>query len=165
MLKNPVKNYRDFSNKENMANEELVAYDSKLSEKIPLPLVEDRAIASFGGDAFTIEKTDITDYYVVPAFKDKKVDFMVKIDGSTMYPKYNSGDIVACRILDDPKFLQWNKVHVVATKDQGIIIKRIHKSVNGNLKMVSDIEKYPPFEVPEDQITGIALVVGVIRLE
>ena len=132
---------------------------------LPTPLLPVAAVAGFGNEAFTVQDKDIKDRYVIPAFKNKTIDFMIEVEGSSMYPKYSSGDIVACTILNNPQYLQWNKVHVVATKEQGIIVKRVHRGDNGSLKMVSDNKSYPPFEVPEDEITGIALVVGVIRLE
>lgn len=130
------------------------------------PLVEQTAIGGFGSNSFTLQDRDIKEYYVVPKFRHKQVDFMIEVEGSSMYPKYNSGDIVACKIIQEDGFIQWNKTHVVGTKDQGIIIKRIKKgSQETTLTMVSDNENYDPFEVPKDEITGLALVVGVIRLE
>ena len=131
-----------------------------------IPLVSVTAIGGFGNNSFTIEERDVKDYYVIPKFKHKRVDFMIEVEGSSMYPKYNSGDVVACTIIKESTFLQWNKTHVVATKEQGIIIKRIKKAnTDDKLCMVSDNESYDPFEVPKEEITGIALVVGVIRLE
>lgn len=91
---------------------------------------------------------------------------MIEVEGSSMYPKYNSGDIVACTIIKESNFIQWNKAHVIATTEQGIIIKRINESQNiDSLIMVSDNASYAPFEVPKEEIIGIAIVVGVIRLE
>jgi len=130
-----------------------------------IPLVNVTAIGGFGNAKFSIEERDVKDYYVIPKFKHKKVDFMIEVEGSSMYPKYNSGDVVACRIIDEQSFIQWNKTHVIATKGQGIIIKRIKKGVNGSLLMISDNKDYDPFPVPTEEIDGIALVVGVIRLE
>lgn len=130
-----------------------------------LPLVSFTAIGGFGNSNFAIEEKDVKDYYVIPKFKHKKVDFMIEVEGSSMYPKYNSGDVVACRIINEEGFIQWNKTHVVATKDQGVIIKRIKEADNGSLLMVSDNKSYDPFLVPREEIEGIALVVGVIRLE
>lgn len=137
------------------------AYQTKKS----IPLVNANAVAGFGNENFSVQVQDVKSYFNIPAFKHKQVDFMIEIDGSSMYPKYSSGDIVACTVLKERQFIQWNKVHVVATKEQGLIVKRIHEGANGCLKMVSDNDNYPPFLVPEEQITGIALVVGVIRLE
>lgn len=130
-----------------------------------LPLVSIKAIGGFGNDHFSIADRDVKDYYVIPKFKHKEIDFMIEVEGSSMYPKYNSGDIVACRIIKERNFIQWNKTHVIATRNQGIIIKRIKKGKKSSLCMVSDNPNYDPFEVPEEEITGIALVVGVIRLE
>lgn len=91
---------------------------------------------------------------------------MIEVEGSSMYPKYNSGDIVACRIINERNFIQWNKTHVIATKDQGILIKRIKPSKKKDLvTIVSDNRDYDPFEVNMEEVTGLAIVVGVIRLE
>ncbi len=131
-----------------------------------IPLVTQNAVAGFGNENFTVQEADVKEYYVVPKFRYHQVDFMIEISGSSMYPKYNSGDVVACTILRDGSFIQWNKCHIVATREQGILCKRIMPGSSDDcLKMVSDNENYPPFEVPKDEITGIALVVGVIRLE
>lgn len=132
----------------------------------PIPLVTATAIGGYGNNVFSFSERDVKDYYVIPKFKHKKVDFMIEVEGSSMYPKYNSGDVVACRIIKEQNFIQWNKTHVVATREQGIIIKRIKPNGNENsLLMVSDNKDYDPFPVPKEEIEGIALVVGVIRLE
>lgn len=132
----------------------------------PIPLVSVTAVGGFGNNSFAIQERDVKDYYVIPKFKHKKVDFMIEVEGSSMYPKYNSGDVVACNIINENTFIQWNKTHVIATKEQGIIIKRIKKGTSEDtLCLISDNKDYDPFEVPKDEITGIALVVGVIRLE
>ena len=131
-----------------------------------IPLVNATAIGGYGNNVFSFEERDVKDYYVIPKFKYKQVDFMIEVEGSSMYPKYNSGDVVACRIIKERNFIQWNKTHVIATREQGIIIKRIKPSDAPNsLLMVSDNESYDPFNVPEEEIEGLAIVVGVIRLE
>jgi len=132
----------------------------------PIPLVTQEAVAGFGGGDFSISEQDVKEYYVIPKFKYHKVDFMIEVYGNSMYPKYNSGDIIACTIITDSKFIQWNKPHVIATRYQGILVKRIFPGLNDEtLLLKSDNKDYAPFEVPKDEITGIALVVGVIRSE
>ncbi len=83
-----------------------------------------------------------------------------------MYPKYSSGDIVACKKLSlTDIFFQWNKVYVLDT-DQGALIKRVRKGKDDNhIILVSENEKYPPFELSLDHLHAIAIVIGVIRLE
>ena len=134
--------------------------------KDSIPLVSATAIGGFGNFEFSIQATDVKGRYVVPKFQDKKIDFMIEVTGSSMYPKYNSGDIVACRIIRESQFIQWNKVHVVATREQGILVKRLKPSQKkGCILAVSDNKSYDPFEIPLEEIEGLALVVGVIRLE
>ncbi|MDR3350738.1 MAG: hypothetical protein LBN98_03690 [Prevotellaceae bacterium] len=133
-----------------------------------IPLVSIAAVGGFGNAEFAIKESDVKDYYVVPKFKDRRIDFMIEVAGSSMQPKYNSGDVVACTILKESRFIQWGKVHVIGTREQGILIKRLYPCDNMDKKCVkcqSDNEKYPPFDITHDEITGIAIVVGVIRLE
>lgn len=140
--------------------------ESEEGESRKYPLVNQTAMGGFGSNSFSVQERDIKDYYVVPKFQHKQVDFMIEVEGSSMYPKYNSGDIVACRIIKESKFIQGNKTHVIGTKYQGILIKRIFENSESNsITLVSDNKDYPPFDVPKEEITGLALVVGVIRLE
>lgn len=128
-----------------------------------IPLIPIDAMAG----ALTDERT-VLEYecerYVVPAFKG--ADFLIPVKGSSMYPKYSSGDIVACqRVPMSDLFFQWNKVYVIDT-NQGALIKRIKPgSDKEHVLIVSDNEKYDPFELPYSAIHAVALVIGVIRLE
>ena len=128
-----------------------------------IPLIPIEAMAG----ALTSEQT-VLEYecerYVVPVFKG--ADFLIPVKGSSMYPKYSSGDIVACqRVPMSDLFFQWNKVYVIDTC-QGALIKRIKPgSDKDHVLIVSDNEKYDPFELPCSAIHAVALVIGVIRLE
>jgi len=104
------------------------------------------------------------EHYVVPIFKG--ADFLIPVKGSSMYPKYSSGDIVACkRVPMTGLFFQWGKVYVLDT-DQGAIIKRIKPTENPDqVLIVSDNPSYDPFILPISSIHSVALVIGVIRLE
>lgn len=128
-----------------------------------IPLIPISAMAG----AFTGEQT-VLEYecerFVVPTFKG--AEFLISVKGSSMYPKYNSGDIVACKRLPmDDIFFQWNKVYVLDT-DQGPLIKRVKPgSDKEHVLIVSDNEHYEPFELSLERIYHVALVIGVIRLE
>lgn len=102
--------------------------------------------------------------YVVPLFKG--AEFLIPVKGSSMYPKYSSGDIVACkRVPMTDLFFQWNKVYVLDT-NQGALIKRIKKGSDAeHILIVSDNKDYEPFELPIRCINNVAIVIGVIRLE
>ena len=128
-----------------------------------IPLIPVDAMAGM----LTGEQTVLSyecEHYVVPVFKG--ADFLIPVKGSSMYPKYSSGDIVACRRVSmTGLFFQWNKVYVLDTC-QGALIKRIKPGSDSNhVLIVSDNEKYDPFELPYSAINAVALVIGVIRLE
>lgn len=139
----------------------IASLTTKPGEGIPLLPIEAMA------GALTSEQT-VFEYecerYVVPVFKG--ADFLIPVKGSSMYPKYSSGDIVACqRVPMSDLFFQWNKVYVIDTM-QGPLIKRIKPgSDKEHVTIVSDNEKYDPFELPYSAIRAVALVIGVIRLE
>lgn len=138
----------------------------EIGEANLIPLVTETAAAGFGNEHFSIEEKDVKEYYVIPKFRFCQVDFMIEISGLSMYPHFNPGDVIACTILRDRRFLQWNKCHVIATREQGILVKRIMPGKSdGYLTAVSDNKDYPPFDIPVDDITGLALVVGSVSLE
>lgn len=128
-----------------------------------IPLIPINAMAG----AFT-EDQQIMEYecerFIIPTFKG--ADFLIGVKGSSMYPRYNSGDIVACKRLNiQDLFFQWNKVYVLDT-DQGPLIKRIKPGTDKNhVTIVSDNKEYEPFELAIDHIYHVALVIGVIRVE
>ena len=130
-----------------------------------VPLVYEFAVAGFGNSDFCIKEQDVKDYYVIPKFQYTHIDFMIEVHGSSMVPKYNSGDVIACCILRERNFIQWNKSHVIATREQGVLLKRLLPGNSEHITAISDNKEYPPFDIPMSEITGIALVVGVIRLE
>lgn len=141
---------------------EVVAHPAQgVGEGIPLIPISAMA-GAFSGDQQVMEYE--CERYVVPAFKG--ADFLISVKGSSMYPKYNSGDIVACkRLAMSDLFFQWNKVYVLDT-DQGPLIKRVKPgSDKEHVTIVSDNERYEPFELSLDHIYNVALVIGVIRLE
>lgn len=131
-----------------------------------IPLIPIEALAGLP----VSDNTGITfvdcEHYVIPEFKKKGVEFMIRVSGSSMYPKYSNGDILACRRIHDILFFQWGKVYVIDSS-QGALVKRVFKDESpDNILLVSDnMKKYPPFNFPKSDIRSLSIVLGVIRLE
>ena len=138
-----------------------MALKSANSEGIPLIPLD--AMAGISSGEVSVLELDC-ERYVIPMFKG--ADFLIPVKGSSMIPKYNSGDVVACKKIPmQDLFFQWNKVYVLDT-NQGALIKRIHKgSDNEHITLISENEKYTPFNLHLSQIYSVAIVVGVVRLE
>ncbi len=132
-----------------------------------IPLIPIDALASFGTEhEYQIIENGIEERYVVPDFDKVKPDYLIRVKGSSMYPKYNSGDVIAIRRVDHSLYIQWNKPYVLDTVSNGVMVKRIKQSKEeGCIKLVSDNKDYDPFDIPLSDVRSICLVVGVIRLE
>ncbi len=89
-------------------------------------------------------------------------DFTMFIKGDSMSPRFESGDEIACRRIDQTRFIQWGKVHVLDTT-QGFIIKRVYDDGN-KIRCVSYNPAYADFSVPKEDIHSMSLVVGVVSV-
>lgn len=94
------------------------------------------------------------------AFPD--YDFTIQIKGNSMEPKYEGGDEVACKRVDNTSFIQWGKVHVLDTS-QGIVIKRVYDD-GERIRCVSYNPEYPDFSIDKKEIYSMSLVVGLLRM-
>ena len=131
-----------------------------------LPLIPFDAIAGLPSiDNIGIAFPDCQQY-LIPEFIARGADYLVRVSGSSMYPKYSNGDLLACQIVHDILFFQWGKIYVIDSS-QGVLVKRIFQSdIADHIRLVSDNrDNYPPFDFPTSDIRSIAIVVGVIRFE
>lgn len=131
-----------------------------------IPLIPIEAVAGFGhGDQAGVRYEDCA-HYMVPEFIDRGVEFLIRVSGSSMYPKYANGDILACKKIHEILFIQWGKVHIIESISQGVLVKRIFENDADTIRCVSDNkENYPPFLMPKSDIRSLSIVLGVIRLE
>ncbi|MDR1652318.1 MAG: S24 family peptidase [Prevotellaceae bacterium] len=131
-----------------------------------IPLIPIEAIAGFpASDSEGVFLEDCERYHI-PEFERIGAKFLIRVSGSSMYPKYSNGDLLACTKLEDILFFQWGKVYVIDSS-QGALVKRIFRSENpDSITLVSDNkEKYPPFDIPKSDIRSLSIVLGVVRLE
>lgn len=128
-----------------------------------IPLIPVDAMAGYFAGEQTVLLQEC-DRYVVPAFRN--ADFLIHVRGDSMMPHYYSGDMVACKMLSLVDiFFQWGKVYVINT-DQGALIKKVEPgTTDESITLMSENEKYKPFEISRRSIYQIAIVIGVIRAE
>lgn len=139
---------------------------TNIKENGSIPLVSEKAVGGFFNEDFSIAERDIIGYYIIPKFRHLGVDFLIEVIGDSMLPRFFPGDIIACSMISNPKFIQWNKCYLIATREQGLIIKRLMPSENSScFKAVSDNKDYPPFDIPKEEICGLARIVGAIHVE
>lgn len=144
--------------------ESLQSEDCKI---VYLPLIPLEAVAGFPGfDNYGV-MLETCERYAVPEFSAKGAQYLIRVSGTSMLPKYNNGDILACRKIDEITFFQWGKVYVMDTR-QGILVKKVFpdKDNEENVICVSENkDDFPPFSLPKDEIRSLSIVVGVIGVE
>lgn len=150
----------------NNNNESNETYENNETNNHTLPLIPIAAVAGFNGlDIPGIPLTQCPQYSI-PDFIEQKAEYLIRVSGSSMYPKYSSGDILACRRIQEITFIQWGKIYVIDSQ-QGAMVKRLFEIPDNpeHILCQSDNPKYPPFQLPKSEIRSLSIVVGVIRME
>lgn len=104
--------------------------------------------------------------YAVPDFSCRGANYLIRVSGDSMSPKYNNGDIIAIKRLDNVTFIQWGKVYVIDTT-QGILVKHLFPSADDSKITCHSVNtsNYPDFEIPKADIRSFSLVLGMISVE
>ncbi len=136
---------------------------TEISNIKQIPLIPTEAFAGYG--EYTYDDMPIEEYYAIQEFDH--ADFLIRIKGDSMSPKYNGGDVIACKLVKEVTFWQWHRVYAICTRNQGVLIKRVEEYPQNRsfITLVSENPVYKPFELHEDEIVSVALVLGAIVLE
>lgn len=131
-----------------------------------LPLLPFSAVAGFLSENNSDSFPGAVEMCRIPDFKGRGADFLIRVDGDSMYPRYHNGEILAVRKIRESSFLQWGKVYVMSTS-QGCIVKRIFPGKDEtNVTCHSEnSEMYPDYQIPKEEIFDLGIVVGHIGLE
>lgn len=128
-----------------------------------VPLVHELSFAILDPDDPKSVQAD--EHYYIKEFRN--ADFMMRVAGDNMYPKYKPGDIIACRHHCYTNFYQWGKVYALLTCHQGILIGRVFEHHQNKIfvTLKSENPSYPDWEIPIDEIARAAVVIGSISLD
>jgi phage repressor protein C with HTH and peptisase S24 domain len=140
--------------------------DSAADKQKALPLIPFEALAGYLSTDNEGVMVEDCERYVIPEFDRRGAEFIIRVSGSSMYPKYSNGDLLGCKKIEDILFFQWGKIYVLDTS-QGALVKRVYEHENKDFVMLVSDNKdvYPPFPIPKSDIRSLSIVVGVIRLE
>lgn len=131
-----------------------------------IPLLPFSAVAGWmtennGADSFKEDQVMFSD------FSERGATCAIRVDGNSMWPRYNSGDILAIRVLDNPTFFQWGRVYCLSTT-QGCVVKRLFpdKSNPDNIICHSEnSDDYPDYTITKSDVLAVAIVVGHAGVE
>ena len=127
-----------------------------------IPLIPNDAFAGYG--TYQYQDLPIEEFYQIREFGN--ASFLLRVSGDSMSPRYHSGDLVACKKVEELTYWQWHHIYAICTKNQGIIIKRVEKSDKPeSVTCVSENPAYDAFELNKQEIASVALVLGGVVME
>lgn len=127
-----------------------------------IPLIPNEAFAGYG--TYQYADLPIDSFYQIREFQN--ASFLLRVCGDSMSPKYNGGDLVACKKVEEVTFWQWHRIYAICTKNQGIVIKRVEKDDSeDSIVCVSENPNYDPFQLSKKEIVAVALVLGGVVME
>ena len=102
---------------------------------------------------------------LLPVFSEAGAQYIVRVLDSSMSPRYQSGDLLACRKVE-PSFFQSGRVYVIGTYSQGGMIKRVEVDADENYIICKcENSDYGDFKLPKSEIRSLSIVIGLIRVE
>lgn len=129
-----------------------------------LPLIPLNALAGFNGvDEPGVSLADCTKY-LVPEFAQAGADFLIRVQGNSMVPTFQSGDLVACKRVEADAWIDFGDAYVIDGQ-QGIMIKRIFNDATDPDKLLcrSDNPEVAPFTIAKSEVRSLSRVLGVVR--
>ncbi len=109
-------------------------------------------------------KIQADEYYYIKEFRN--ADFLMRLNGDYMAPKYKSGDLIACRNVKYSNFYQWGRIYALLTCHQGVVVGRVYPHVNNVfIEVQPSNPDYPRWRIPNDEIAMVAIVIGAISLD
>lgn len=133
--------------------------------KKAIPLLPLDTLESFQNNELTAEEIELGSY-TIPSFNDIGVEFLVKVSDSSMSPLYKSGDLIACKTVQDSSFFQWGKPYLLHTP-QGYLFKRLF-CVDGDEELLlcrsDNQEQFPEFTLSKSSVLSSSVVLGTIRI-
>lgn len=92
----------------------------------------------------------------------REYDFTIEVEGDSMLPRIEQGDLLLCRRLNDRANLPIGKICVIDGKD-GPVVKVIAADNGESITLHSLNPEYEDYPVEHSVINGIAEVVGLLR--
>jgi transcriptional regulator with XRE-family HTH domain len=72
---------------------------------------------------------------------------MFEVDGLSMYPTLSSGDIVICSNVEQLQDVRDDRLHVIVTKNDGIVVKRVLNRLVKDSKLILKSDNYKDREL------------------
>lgn len=144
---------------------QVVTVDSQGNENVILIQVKARA-------GYLNGYSDPSYYQTLPAYRLPGLNNgsyrLFEVDGLSMYPTLHGGDYIIGQNVEQMQSVRDDRIHVVVTKNEGVVVKRVLNRISkdGKLVLKSDNYKerdmYPPIICDPGDVLEIWYAIGFI---
>lgn len=129
-----------------------------------LPLIPMNAIGRVNGQNDSLQTNADCPKYLVPEFINAGAQFMTRIQGNSMSPTLQSGDVVACKKVEADSWIEYGDAYIIDGQ-QGMMIKRVYNEASDSKKLLcrSDNPEVAPITIDRDDIISMSRILGVVR--
>lgn len=111
------------------------------------------------------------EYIKVPG--NERATFAILNRGDAMYKKYNNGDWLPARVVDDYDDLEFGRCYLVVTGQTRVVRRVLPGDSDDIFLLVAENEsmtasgkrKFPDYHVKKESIKGMAMICGGVKLE
>ena len=141
--------------------EMLIDVEAAVMDVSSIPIYDLAATA--GRDLSFLDDPENIKEYINPGSSFKDCHAAIRIYGDSMYPMYQSGDLIIVKKLRRPSYIHWGHVYLLITPEDRLL-KHVHKGDDDSIYLLkSHNESYEPFELPRKDVLRIFEVHGYIR--
>ncbi|TAJ15019.1 LexA family transcriptional regulator [Marinilabiliaceae bacterium JC017] len=87
-----------------------------------------------------------------------------QIEGESMLP-IPAGAYIICEYMQNWEMIDWGTPHIVITRDEGVVFKRLHQGGENILELHSDNPEFDPYNLPYRNIREVWKARGYVCFE
>ena len=125
------------------------------------------AIAGYLG-SYVSEGKESLEWFYMPFLRENGLYACFRVQGRSMEEYVLEGSWVVCRLLEQSWQIRSGNIHLVATKSEGVLLKRLRiepKLKDKGIICYSDNPHYLPFFVPNEEVLAVWAVEMFIQRE
>ncbi len=125
------------------------------------------AMAGYLG-SYVSEGNEPLEWFYMPFLQGKGLYACFRVQGRSMEEYVLEGSWVVCRLLEEAWQIRSGNIHLVATKSEGVLLKRLRvepKLKDKGIICYSDNPHYLPFFVPNEEILAVWAVEMFLQKE
>lgn len=129
-----------------------------------IPLLRGGQISKFDNNIIS-DSIPAVNRYSIPEFKQNGVEFLLRMPDLSMTPRFFVNDIIGCKKVGVPSFLQWGRVYVIDTKQGAMVRKVFQNDENSYLCKSENSIDFPDVIIEKEQVLSFSIVLASMKFE